>query len=56
MVYISNTSVSRRNLRSATAVFAKDEGGAIYIFGMLLFMLMAMMGGLAVDIMHYETT
>ena len=36
--------------------FAKDEGGAVLIFALVLFILMVMMGGLAVDLMRYETT
>ena len=36
--------------------FAKDEGGAVLVFALVLFILMVMMGGLAVDLMRYETT
>lgn len=36
--------------------FAKKEDGALIIFAMFLFVLMAMMGGVALDLMKYETT
>ena len=36
--------------------FRRSEDGALIIFGLVLFMLMAMMGGLAVDLMRYENT
>lgn len=36
--------------------FAKDERGAVLVFALLLFVLMVMMGGIAVDLMRYETT
>ena len=36
--------------------FASDESGAVFIFALMLFVLMAMMGGIAVDLMRYETT
>lgn len=34
--------------------FAKSEDGSMLVFGLILFLLMAMMGGLAVDLMRYE--
>jgi len=36
--------------------FAKDEDGALIVFALILFTLMIMMGGIAVDIIKYETT
>lgn len=36
--------------------FASDTGGALVIFGLMLFLLMIMMGGIAVDLMRYEST
>ena len=35
--------------------FGRQDDGALMIFGLVLFMLMAMMGGLAVDLMRYES-
>ena len=36
--------------------FRRDEDGALIIFGLVLFVLMLMMGGFAVDLMRYENT
>lgn len=36
--------------------FAADTGGTLVVFGMMLFLLMIMMGGIAVDLMRYEST
>ena len=36
--------------------FRKAEDGSLVIFALFLFVLMAMMGGIAVDVMKYETT
>ena len=38
------------------ARFQRDVSGALAIFGLLLFVLMVMMGGIAVDLMRYEST
>lgn len=35
--------------------FERDESGALIIFTLILFFLMVMMGGVAVDVMRYET-
>ncbi|NEY91592.1 vWA domain-containing protein [Tabrizicola oligotrophica] len=43
-------------LPSAIAAFRKAEDGALIIFALFLFVLMATMGGVAIDIMRYETT
>ena len=40
--------------RRPVARFARDEDGSLMLFGMCLFMLMLMLGGLAVDLMRYE--
>lgn len=36
--------------------FRRDEDGALIIFGLVLFVLMVMMAGFAVDLMRYENT
>ena len=36
--------------------FTRDESGALLIFGLVLFTLMAIMGGVALDLMRYEVT
>ena len=36
--------------------FQRDEDGSLIIFALVLFLLMAMMGGFAVDLMRYEGT
>lgn len=46
----------RARLGSKAARFARAEQGALIIFGLMLFVLMAMMGGFAVDLMRYENT
>lgn len=46
----------RRAVVVAHTRFAKDEGGAVLVFALVLFILMVMMGGLAVDLMRYEAT
>ena len=43
-------------LTQRTRVFARAEEGALIIFSLFLFVLMAVMGGVAIDIMRYETT
>ena len=42
--------------RSILRQFRRDEDGALIIFGLVLFVLMVMMGGLAIDLMRYEYT
>ncbi len=34
--------------------FRRDEGGALIIFGLVMFLLITMMGGFAIDLMRYE--
>ncbi len=36
------------------ALFRRDEGGTLVVFGLFLFVLMVMLGGFAVDLMRYE--
>jgi Flp pilus assembly protein TadG len=47
---LMTSSPSRRPLSR----FAQDEEGSLLVFGMCLFLLMIMLGGLAVDLMRYE--
>ena len=42
--------------RRALTHFARDTSGTLVIFGLMLFVLMIMMGGIAVDLMRYEST
>jgi len=41
-------------LRHQTRRFRRDEDGALVIFALMLFVLMAMMGGFAIDLMRHE--
>lgn len=41
-------------LRRPVARFVRDEDGTLLMFGLYLFVLMVMLGGLAVDLMRYE--
>ncbi len=43
-------------LRLRVRDFQRDEDGALIIFGLMIFVLMLMMGGLAIDIMKFEQT
>ena len=43
-------------IKNITRAFKRDEDGTLIIFGLVLFVLMLMMGGLAVDLMRYENT
>lgn len=45
-----------RNLVNCSQQFRRDEDGSLIIFALVLFLLMAMMGGFAVDMMRYEQT
>ena len=53
---ISQTEFLLRKFRNARQRFANDENGAVLVFALVLFVLMVMMGGLAVDLMRAETT
>ena len=45
-----------RAARRAVIRFRKDTSGTLVVFGLMLFVLMIMMGGIAVDVMRYEAT
>lgn len=45
-----------RKLAAHSRRFGQDEGGALIIFGLVLFLLMCMIGGFAVDLMRFEKT
>ena len=42
--------------RYALTCFARETSGTLVVFGLMLFLLMIMMGGIAVDLMRYEST
>ncbi|MEL7025714.1 MAG: pilus assembly protein TadG-related protein, partial [Pseudomonadota bacterium] len=42
------------SLRNSTRLFARDEEGSFVIFALFIFIVMIMIGGLAIDIMRYE--
>ncbi len=46
---------TQKTRRGVLARFVHDEDGSFVIFGLFLFVLMLMIGGLAVDLMRYET-
>ena len=48
-------SVSRSGFRARLARFRSDQTGALVIFALMLALLMMMMGGIAVDVMRYES-
>ena len=56
MKLILETGFKKNSFADLRKRFAKDESGAVFIFALMLFVLMAMMGGIAVDLMRYETT
>lgn len=43
-------------MTKALRAYAKAEEGALIVFALFLFVLMAMMGGIAIDLQRYETT
>jgi Flp pilus assembly protein TadG len=43
-----------RGVKMALSRFRKEEDGSLFVFGMVLFILMIMVGGIAVDVMRYE--
>lgn len=56
---MNNSSNSQKAAQSATALlqrFGRAEDGNLTVFAITLFMLMVMMGGLAVDLMRFEST
>ena len=46
----------RREFGARLARFRRAEDGALIIFALVLFILMTMMGGIAVDLMRFEAT
>ena len=44
------------SIKAVLRQFRRDEGGALIVFALLLFVLMVMKAGLAVDLMRYENT
>lgn len=46
----------RRILAGRSARFARDESGALIIFGLYLFIALMLIGGISVDMMRYEAT
>lgn len=46
----------RRMAQGRIARFGRDEDGVLIVFGLVLFLLMTMLGGLAVDLVRYENT
>ncbi|MDZ4096109.1 MAG: pilus assembly protein [Paracoccaceae bacterium] len=46
----------QQKVRDLLGQFRHDERGALIVFGLILFTLMVMMGGLAVDLMRHERT
>lgn len=55
MVYVlAKLRKTRQALRATSCSFAKEESGSLAVFALFLFMLMVMMGGIAVDLMRYE--
>ena len=45
-----------RNLVSRSQRLQRDEDGSLIIFALVLFLLMAMVGGFAIDLMRYESS
>lgn len=44
----------KKSIRPILSRWARDESGSLVLLGLILTLLMAMMGGLAVDLMRYE--
>ncbi|MGV8985257.1 MAG: pilus assembly protein TadG-related protein [Cypionkella sp.] len=54
--FVNGYTSLRLSLDRRVRKFQRDEDGALIIFGLMFLILMLMMGGLAVDLMHYEYT
>ncbi len=52
---IGMTRMTIETLRAALGDYRRDEDGAIIIFGLIAFVVMLMVGGIAVDMMRYES-
>ena len=55
MVKMSKLDILKDELRSRLFRYRRDEDGAILIFGLIVFVIMLMVGGIAVDMMRYES-
>ena len=51
----SAISAARRRLSKSLTDFRDDERGAMAVFILLMFVVMFMFGGIAIDVMRYET-
>ena len=56
MLMLPQFSTPTRKLKSRLAAFRKNEDGSLIIFTLYLFIMMLIIGGLAVDFMRYEVT
>ncbi len=54
MIFAPSPRALMRNVVNRSQRFHRDEDGALIIFALVLFLLMAMMGGVAIDLMRYE--
>jgi len=55
MLHIFEPVLSKGPARRWLTRFARDEGGTITIFALMMFVLMLAAGGIAIDVMRYET-
>lgn len=44
----------RKSIRQVLRSFRKDEDGVLLIFGVYVFLIMLIMGGIGIDLMHFE--
>lgn len=56
VIFAPSARALTRNLVNRSQQFHRDEDGALIIFALVLFLLMAMMGGFAVDLIRYESS
>lgn len=54
MIFAPSPRALMRNLVNCSQRFRRDEDGSLIIFALVLFLLMAMIGGFAIDLMRYE--
>jgi len=45
-----------RRIRQRARDFGRDESGVLIVFGLIIFVMMLIVGGMAVDLMRFETT
>ncbi len=50
-----NQSTLLQRLSPSFSHFTRDESGALIVFGLIMFVMMVIIGGIAVDIMRFET-